>query len=47
MKQLIDEEKRNRNRLAPQDGKKADTIKQDDFFQSEFADEKKDSITVG
>lgn len=47
MKQLIDDEKRNRNRLAPQDGKKADTTRQDDFFQTEFANEKKDSTQLG
>src|SRR5688572_16031840 len=48
MKQLIDEEKRNRNKLAPQsDGRKTDTTKQDDFFQSEFEDEKKDSTQLG
>jgi len=48
MKQLIDEDKRNRNKLAPQlDGRKTDTTKQDDFFQSEFEDEKKDSTQLG
>ncbi len=47
MKQLIDEDKRNRNKQAPQqDGKKTDA-KQDDFFQSEFKDEKKDSTQLG
>ncbi len=47
MKQLIDEEKRGRNRQAPQqDDKKADTDKKD-FFQSEFGDEKTDSTQLG
>ncbi len=48
MKQVIDEDKRSRNKLSPQlDGKKTDTTRQNDFFQSEFGDEKKDSTQLG
>ncbi len=48
MKQVIDEEKRSRNKLSPQqEGKKPDEAKQDDFFQSEFDNEKKDSAQIG
>jgi hypothetical protein len=48
MKQLIDDEKRVRNRLAPQqqEGKKPDADK-NDFFQSEFGNEKQDSTQLG
>jgi hypothetical protein len=48
MKQVIDEDKRTRNKLSPQqqDGKKPEADK-NDFFQSEFGDEKKDSTQLG
>ncbi len=49
MKQVIDEDRRTRSRMAPQQGMQpADTAqKQNDFFQSEFGDEKKDSTQLG
>jgi Tol biopolymer transport system component len=48
MKQVIDDDKRIRGKLSPQqEGKKPDTNKQNDFFQSEFGDEKKDSTQLG
>lgn len=48
MKQLQDEDRKQRNRTAP-DGSTIpeDKPKQNDFFQSEFADEKKDSTNLG
>jgi hypothetical protein len=48
MKQIIDEDKRKRNRTSPSQGRAADTTaKQTDFFQSEFAEEKKDTTQLG
>ena len=47
MKQMIDEDKRSRNKISPQqEGKKTDAEK-NDFFQSEFDNEKKDSTQLG
>ena len=48
MKQVIDDEKRIRGKQSPLlEGKKPDTDKQTDFFQSEFGNEKKDSTQLG
>lgn len=49
MKQIMDEDKRSKNRTAPSSQNKPDTVqKQMDFFQSEFADEKqRDSTRLG
>jgi len=48
MKQVIDDDKRNRGKLSPLlEGNKPDTGKQIDFFQSEFDDEKKDTTQLG
>jgi hypothetical protein len=49
MKQVIDESRRSRNRTAPaQDAKPGETKPaQNDFFQSEFGNEKKDSSQLG
>jgi hypothetical protein len=49
MKQLIDESRRTRNRTVPeQDAKPGETRPaQNDFFQSEFDNEKKDSTQLG
>jgi hypothetical protein len=47
VKQLIDEERRNRNRQAQQDGSNPGAPKQDDFFQTEFSKEETDSTDVG
>lgn len=48
IKQVIDEEKTDRNKPAPQqDGAKPDANKQDDFFQSQFDNNKKDSAQLG
>ncbi|HUM64726.1 MAG TPA: hypothetical protein PLV32_02725 [Chitinophagaceae bacterium] len=46
MKQRIDEERRTRNRLAPTEIKK-DSAKQNDFFQTEFDDERTDTTQLG
>ena len=48
MKSVIDEEKRTRGRLSPlQETINSDTAKQNNFFQSEFGEEKKDSSQLG
>ena len=48
MKSIIDEEKRTRGRLSPQqEAINSDTSKQNNFFQSEFGDENKDSSQLG
>jgi hypothetical protein len=47
VKQLIDEERRTRNRQAAQDAADPNAPKQDDFFQTEFAKEEKDSTQAG
>lgn len=47
MKQVIDEERRSRGRQSSMQPVPADTVKQNDFFQSEFAEEKNDSSKLG
>jgi len=48
MKQVIDEDKRNKGRLSPQqEGIDQDSSKQNNVFQSEFGDEKNDSSQLG
>lgn len=48
MKQVQDDDKRAKNRTAPSgEQKPGDQQKQNDFFQSEFSDEKKDSTNLG
>ncbi|HEX2845805.1 MAG TPA: hypothetical protein VHN59_04605 [Chitinophagaceae bacterium] len=47
MKQIMDEDKRQKNRTAPSQQKQDTVPKQNDFFQSEFANEKKDTTQLG
>ena len=48
MKQVIDEDKRSKGRLSPQlEGNNLDSSKQNNFFESEFGDENKDSSQLG
>ena len=47
MKQIMDEDKRQKNRTAPSQQKQDTAPKQNDFFQSEFANEKKDTTQLG
>lgn len=47
MKQTMDEDKRQKNRTSPSQQKQDTAQKQIDFFQSEFADEKKDTSQLG
>ena len=47
MKQVIDEDRKQRNRTIPTNDKPEETKQQNDFFQSEFADEKADSSQLG
>src|SRR5688572_12286922 len=48
MKQRLDEEKRSRGKTMPQSNRPdEEKPKQNDFFQSEFGNEKKDSTQLG
>lgn len=47
MKQIMDEDKRQKNKTSPGQQRQDTAQKQNDFFQSEFADEKKDTTQLG